>query len=131
MDKKEIAALKKLAKTGHDLMGIMAKYLKVLEDAIGTEMPDAQNQKTTILKKSAAKPVAVKKTSDAKKAPAIKKAPVVKKATVKAKEAPAAKLAAKPIAKTVAPKVIAPVKKVVAPEPQKISKRGRPAKEKK
>jgi len=158
MDKKEIAALKKLAKTGRDLTEIMAKYLKILEDAIANEMPDPQNQKTTILKKKVVKPVAIKKTLEAKKAPAAKKtlatkkpAPMVKSA-IKAKEKPVAKIVVKPVAKvvkpfaktakpvtkTTAPKIIAPEKKViesakkaVVPEPLKTSKRGRPVKAKK
>jgi hypothetical protein len=155
MDKKEIAALKKLAKNGRDLTEIMAKYLKILEDAIGKEAPGTQNQKTAVLKKKAVKPVAVKKASEIKKAPAAKKLPAAKKpaavvkTALKAKEKPVAKIAVKPVAKavkpivkaakpvvkTTVPKIVAPEKKVVenakkavVAEPQKIGKRGRPAK---
>ena len=125
MEKKEIASLKKLIRTGRDLMGIMSKYLAVLESAAGAATPAVQKPKPAQLKKAAVK------------APADKKVPVAKKATVKpAVKAVVAKPKAKPAAKVIAKPAEKPVVKPVAkPETKATEKpvaktRGRPAKTK-
>lgn len=138
MDKKEIAALKKIVKNGRDLTMIMSKYLDILEAAIVSEIPTAPVKSSVAAKKIPAKIVAVKKSPVVKKAaPAAKSKPIAK---------PAAKEAAKPVAKavvkaaekkpaqkpaTLAKKAPAKTEAPLANPAQKVAKRGRPAKEKK
>jgi len=138
MDKKEIASLKKIVKNGRDLTMIMSKYLDILEAAIASEIPTAPAKKPAAVKKNPAKIMTTKP------------APVAKNAAPKIKEKviakPAAKVVAKPVVKvavktavkppvqkaaTLAKKAPAKAETPAVKAPQKIVKRGRPAKEKK
>jgi len=127
VEKKEIASLKKLIRTGRDLVGIMSKHLAVLESAAGAAAPAVQKPKPAQLKKGAAKAPAEKKVPLAKKAAA---KPAVKAAAAKPAAKPAAKAAAKPAAKPAEKPAAKPVAKPEAKAAEKpVAKtRGRPAK---
>ena len=135
VDKKAIASLKKLTQNGHALVDIMNKYLIILDETIAAEsapMPAAKKSapKVVAAKKPALKVKAAKKP--ALKVEAAKKAPAKKLAEKKivVKKVPAKKVAEAP-KEAVKPAPKAVVKKPVAVEAPKATKRGRPAKQKK
>jgi hypothetical protein len=151
MDKKALASLKKLSKNGRDLVGIISKYLDILEETLAEDSLALPAVKIVPAKKALAKTTsvklvpAVKKVSGKAKEKAIVKpiAKVAAKPKAKILSKPAAKEAAKPavkfdtksVVKATETKVVAPVKQITivpaTPEEKKVAKRGRPAKEKK